>query len=237
MKTKNEPSPYALTLRTSVLLEAKKSLDGLREIVIGHETAFLATTLEPRCLMGLQCLRAYEVFAITEPKERGSMKGTKKLLTREELSDGGFSGWLKRETPWMKETTAYKYMNAVKGLGLSHSSTDEDVAEALAQHRRVGQVTHKMLCDAAAEIVKPQLPPAKPDHQLEFEFLRGELHAFAVQSNNILAIADQLKGIPQMHKAACARAYSMLRDLTGTDWQPSDIPDLLCEIDPDTIDL
>jgi len=233
-----KPDPYAQSPGWVELLAAKKSLDVYRGIIALHETQFLAITLEPRVKMGLHFLRAHTVFAIPESaNSRGGRKPNNRL-TRESVSEtGGFSGWLKREVPWIKEATAYKYMNALKGLALDHTASEEDVAEALAQHRRVGPLNLKILRDMAAELVAPQLPPPTPDHQLEFEFLRGEMHEFAVQAKNILALADQLKAIPQMHQAACARAYGMLRDLTGTDWAPSDIPDHLCEIDPDTIDL
>ena len=253
------PDPYAQSPRWVELLDAKKSLDQFRGIIAHHETQFLAITLEPRVMIGLHCLKAYTIFAIPDPSKRGAKKGKKSSSRREELSktEGfsgwqgkksssrreelskteGFSGWLKREVPWLKEATGYKYMNAIKGLALDHTATEADVSEALAQHRRVGPLNLKILCDMAVERVIPKLPPPAPNHQLEFEFLRGEMHEFAVQAKNILALSEQLKAIPQMHKAACARAYGMLRDLSGTDWAPSDIPDILCEIDPDTIEL
>jgi hypothetical protein len=230
--------PYAPTPRTAVLLEAKKSLEKNRAILTAQITEFERQTLPYKLCLGLHCLKAYMVFVLPDPSSRGQGRKSNNQLTRELISEpDGFSGWLKREIPWLKEPVAYKYMNALKGLGLDHQATEETLFEAIAQNLRIGPVTLKMLCDSAAETVRPQLQPATPDHQLEFNFLKENLHEFAVQSGNILAIADRLKTIPAMHKAACARVYGMLRDLTGTDWQPSDTPDSLCEIDPDTIDL
>jgi len=232
------PEPYAPTPRASVLLNAKIALDQLRGGVAAREAEFLAATLEPRLLMGLHCLRAYMVWVIPDPKERGAMKCQKKPVTRDELSSPeGFEGWLAREVPWMKKPTAYKYMTALKGLGLDDTATEDAVSEALERSLSRGPVNLKLLCDAAAEVVTPPAPPQKTEYQAEFEFLRGELHEYAVQSRNILAIADQLKGIPDMHKAACSRAYLTLAALTGSDWQPSDTPDALGDMDPDKMEL
>lgn len=234
--------PYVPTPRTSVLLEARKSLEKNRAILTAQITEFERQTLPYKLCLGLHCLKAYMVFVIPEPgarnasgKNQHSQRGH---VTRDTASPPeGFEGWAEREIPWLKRPVAYKYMNALKGLGLDHQADEEAVFEAIRQNLRIGPCTLKMLCDAAAELVRPQLPAPKPEHQLEFDFLKENLHEFAVQSGNILAIADRLKTIPAMHKAACARVYGMLRDLTGTDWQPSDTPDSLCEIDPDTIDL
>jgi len=229
--------PYALKPRTAVLLDARKALDGLRQVIAGHEDAFMAATLPSRLKMGLHCLRAHMVWVLPDPSNRGQGR---KVLTiksrRDVISPEGFEGWLTSEVTWLKKPTAYKYMNALKGLGLDHTSSEADVDKALAKQLAGGPCNLKMLCDAAVDGVKPQLP-GDGAVQTEFDFLKDNLHDFATQAANILSIADQLKAIPQMHKAACARVYGMLRELTGTDWQPSDTPDALCEIDPDTIDL
>lgn len=229
---------YAPTPRTVVLLEAKKALEKNRAILTGQIIEFEKQTLPYKLCLGLHCLKAFMVFMIPDKSNQGQGRKPNNRLTRESISDPeGYVGWLKREIPWLKEPVSYKYMNALKGLGLDHEADEDDVFEAIGQNLRVGPCNLKMLCDAAAELVRPPLPPPTPDHQLEFNFLKENMHEFAVQAGNILAIADRLKTIPAMHKAACARVYGMLRDLTGTDWQPSDTPDALCEIDPDTIDL
>jgi len=229
--------PYAPTPRTTVLLEAKTALEKNRAILTGQINEFEKQTLPYKLCLGLHCMKAYMVFVLPDPKVRGAMKGTKKLVTRDGLSElEGYEGWLSREAPWLKKPVSYKYMTALRGLGLAETNTEEDIFEAVAQNQRIGPCTLKMLTDAAAEAVRPQLKDSGPV-QTEFEFLKDNLHEFATQALNILSIADQLKAIPQMHKAACARVYGLLRDLTGHDWQPSDTPDSLCEIDPDTIDL
>ena len=229
--------PYAASPRWVDLLAAKTALDSLRQVVAGHEDAFMAVTLLPRVKMGLYCLRAHMVFTIPDNSNHRQGRKSNNRVTRDAIvRPDSYEAWLSRAIPWMKKPTSYKYMNALKGLGLDHTASEADVEEALAKNLRVGTVNLKMLCDAAVDGPKPQQPESGPV-QTEFDFLRDNLHEFATQAANILAIADQLKAIPQMHKAACARVYGMLRDLTGTDWQPSDTPDALHEIDPDTIDL
>lgn len=236
MTTKDDP--YAATPLTQVLLEARKSLEKNRAIITSQISEFERITLPYKLCLGLHCLKAYMVFVIPDDQNSRGGRKSNNRVTRDTVSTPeGFEGWAEREIPWLKRPVAYKYMNAIKGLGLDHQADEEAVFEAVRQNLRIGPCTLKMLTDAAAELVRPQLPAPKPEHQLEFDFLKENLHEFAIQSGNILAIADRLRTIPAMHKAACARVYGMLRDLTGTDWQPSDTPDSLCEIDPDTIDL
>ena len=237
--TKKKADPYAPTPRTAVLLEARKALEKNRAILTSQITEFEKQTLPYKLCLGLHCLKAFMVFALPEPENRRQGRKSNNHVTRDSIvrEPEGYEGWLAREVPWLKKPVSYKYMNALKGLGLDHQADEEAVFEAIAQNLRIGQVTLKMLIDAAMEAVRPQLPPAEPPEQMEFNFLRENMHAFATEAQNILAIADRLRTIPQMHKAACARVYGMLKELTGTDWQPSDTPDSLCDIDPDTIDL
>ena len=48
---------------------------------------------------------------------------------------------------------------------------------------------------------------------------------------------DQLKQNPDFHRAATARLYSALVELSGTNWQPSDEPDELASVNPDAITI
>ena len=122
-------NPYALKPRTAALVDARKSLDGLRQVIAGHEDAFMATTLLPRVQMGLHCLRAHMVFAIPDTKNSRGGRKPNNRVTRDAVSaPEGYEGWLSREVPWLKKATSYKYMNALKGLGLDHTHTEEDLS-------------------------------------------------------------------------------------------------------------
>ena len=226
-------SDSTLTIATSapeLLTQSKQQLAALRDANAVHVQAFMDQTL-PNCVkMGLHCLRAYLVFRLN-PGKGGRPK---KTVTRDGLEHTSFEGWLEAEAGWLKKPTAYKYMAALNGLGLNELSTEEEIDEAIAQHRRVGPLSLKMLCDKHLDEFRPA-PEAPRLEQSEFEFIRAGLKAFRQEGDALLAMNDRLRAVPEMHRAACARAYQILHDLTGTYWAPSDEPDTLATIDPDAI--
>jgi hypothetical protein len=216
-----------------VLASAVKSMEKLREALGKQEDAFWAATLGARLQIGLQCLKAYHVFVINQ----GKGGRPKKTVTRDGLPEGGFEGWLVSDASWLKKPTAYKYMTAVRGLGCDHDSTEKQVAAALKFLLRKGPVTLKSLCDAALEAVGP--PPAPPEklQQSEFDFLRDGLSAFRTQADALLALKADLHKHPDMERVASARIYSLLVEITGSHWKPSDEPDDLANVNPDAIEL
>lgn len=232
----NSTPPAIAPAPAAVLSAAAAGLTRLRDIIITHEEKFAALTLGPRLQIGLLCLRAFHVFAIPDTKRKGIGGRPKNSVTRDSVLAQGFEGWLKTENEWLKKPTAYKYMTAVRGLGLDHSATEEAVDAALAQHLRVGPVTLKLLCDMAVDPLAPAAPVALLE-QTEFEFIRAGLSAFREEAAALIAMAERLRQIPEAHRAACARAYHLLHELTGTDWSPSDTPDPLAGVDPDTLTL
>lgn len=226
--------------RKAVLTDAAKALEKLRSVIIKHEDTFHAQTLGPRLQIGLQCLKAHQTFVIPEAGKRnksGKNQHSKGQVTRDVASPEGFEGWLAAEAQWLKKPTAYKYMTAVRGLGLDHSATEKQVAAALKLRLRKGPVTIASLCAAALEAIAP--PPEPPPHieQSEFDFLRQGLSTFRQETEHLLAMKEQLDTHPDFHRAASARLYSALVALTGTNWKPSDEPDDLANVDPDAITI
>ena len=217
---------------SSVLDCAASALAKLRAVVIKHEDTFQLLTLGPRLQIGLQCLKAHAAFAVN-PGKGGRPK---KTVTRDGISGEGFEGWLAVEVQWLRKPTAYKYMTAVRGLGLDHAASEKQVAFALKSLLRKGPVTIAALCAAALDACGPPAPAPRLE-QTEFEFLRDSLVAYREQSEAVLALKDQLEASPDMYRAACARAYSTLSALTGTQWAPSDEPDALASVNPDAITL
>lgn len=240
-KLKHQPSSVSVEVvrpREAVLADASKALEKLRTVIVKHEESFHAQTLGPRLQIGLQCLKAHQIFSIPDPKKSGAMKG-KKALTRERLSIGSFKDWLTTEAQWLKEPTAYKYMTAVRGLGLDHDATEKQVAAALKLLLRKGPVSIKSLCDSAVDAIGPDSEQNQNNtlQQTEFEFLRKGLVDFRTQADALLALKSQLHENPDMERVASARVYSLLHELTGTHWKPSDEPDELASVDPDAITL
>ena len=220
-----------------ILADAKTALTQLRSKLIQQEEVFLNNSLPDRIKIGLHCLKAHMVFTIKDTGKRGQGRKPNNQVTADVISPQGFEGWLATECPWLKKPTAYKYMTALKGLALNESSTDEEVEEAVRQHLRIGPVTIAGLCAAAVDAVTPRTTPAARIEQSEFEFLKDGLKAFRQEAEQILALKPQLLENPEMHRAACARAYDILFQLTGTNWSPSDEPDELAHVNPDAISL
>jgi hypothetical protein len=151
------------------------------------------------------------------------------------IHEGGFAGWLKDSASWLKEPTAYKYMTALRGLGLDHQASEKDVTTAL--KRRKDKPTLASLIAAATEAIAPPPPEPPKLEQQQFDFLKDSLSHLREQVESICGIKDQLAANPDFMKAAQARAYSLLRELTGLDWAPSDEPDPISKVDPDSITL
>lgn len=216
-------------------------MEKLREIIAGHEQRFMDLTLGPRLQIGLACLKAYEIFLIKDAGKRnksGKNQHSKPaLVTRDEASPGGFEGWLADQVSWLKKPTAYKYMTAVRGLGLDHKASEKQVAAALKLQLRKGPVTLASLCAAAVEAIGPPPEPPQQFQQSEFDFTRSHCVTLRENIESFIAALPDVKKYPDLHKAAQARLYTALVAATGTDWQPSDVPDALADVDPDSITL
>ena len=226
--------------KSAVLTDAAKALSKLRDVIGKHEETFHAQTLGPRLQIGLQCLRAHQVFSIQEPGKRnksGKNQHQKGHVTRDVASPEGFEGWLSTECQWLKKPTAYKYMTAVRGLGLDHTATEKQVAAALKIQLRKGPVSIASLCSAALEAIIPAAPEPEKLEQQEFNFLRQSLSAFREETESLCRLKEKLDAYPDFKRAATARLYSALVELTGTNWAPSDEPDSLANVDPDSIKL
>jgi hypothetical protein len=222
--------------RDAVLADASKALAKLHTVVVKHQDAFAAQTLGPRLQIGLQCLKAYQVFCIPDPSKRG--QGRKKNhVTRDVISTGGFEGWLVTEAQWLKKPTAYKYMTAIRGLGLDHDATEKQVASALKILLRKGPVTLTGLCNAALEPLGPPAPEPSKIEQQEFEFLKQACSSLREEVDSLVSLKSQLDAYPDFKRVATARLYAALHDLTGTHWTPSHEPDALASVDPDAITL
>jgi hypothetical protein len=220
--------------------ELLAALEAQREILISKEEAFLDGSLINRLKIGLHCLKAHALFAVTSHADRGARKSSSR---RDELSATTFESWLGDSAPWLKKPTAYKYMTALKGLSLDEKATEEQVEFTLdslrASHasRNLPSPTLASLIAAATEAIAPPPPEPPKLEQQQFEFLKDSLSHFREQVESLCGIKDQLAANPDFMKAAQARAYSLLRELTGMDWAPSDEPDALSTVDPDSITL
>lgn len=235
-KPAKEVAVTVVPTKEVILSDSAKALEKLRVVIVKHEETFAANTLGPRLQIGLACLKAHHVFTIKDPKKTGAMKG-KKAVTRDGLNTEGFEGWLISQAQWLKKPTAYKYMTAVRGLGLDHDATAKQVAHSLKLLLRKGPVTIKSLCDLALDPIGPGDDKGESDTQTEFAFLKDNLSHFREEVENLCKMKEKLTAYPDFHRAATARLYSALHELTGTHWAPSDEPDSLALVDPDAIKI
>lgn len=221
-----------------ILAGAVTALKNHRDILIKQEQIFFAASLGSRLQIGLHCLKAHTVFNMADPGKRGQGRKSKEIKSqRDVIYEGGFEGWLLSEASWLKKPTAYKYMTAVRGLGLDHDATEKQVASALKLLVRKGPVSLASLCAAAVEAIAPPAEPPARIEQSEFDFLRDGLSAFRQQSEALLALKAELHKHPDMERVASARIYSLLVEITGSHWTPSDEPDALASVNPDAIEL
>lgn len=224
----------------SILTSAKAALEKHRDVIMEKVAQLEVATLPDRLCIGLAALKAHEAFAVFpgQRKGRGGRPG-KNSPTRGGVSEianaaPSFEGWMAAEAPWLKSATAYKYMTAVRGLGLDHTATEKALLSALA---KLEGPSLKSLCDAATEAMAPPALPAPTPDQQEFDFLREQLTHLREQHDLLRAIKSQLESNPDLLRAAASRAYHILRDLTGSDWAPSDDPADIASVDPDSISL
>jgi hypothetical protein len=230
--TKNGAPTHAIT--PPPLAAAAEALTRLECERLDHERKHQLALIPIQCKQGLHCLKAHAEFA-HNPGKGGRPK---KPSQRDGFLSQGFEGWLATAAPYLKKGAAYKYMSAVRGLGLDENATEEQVETAVAAKiAAFERLSLKALIDSAVDPAKPVDPAPKNLEQAEFDFLRQSLSHFREESETLCRLKPQLDAYPDFKRAATARIYSMLYELTGTHWQPSDEPDALAAINPDTIDL
>lgn len=229
-------SAPAPALTKAVLPSIQKALEATRERLIAAEEVFLNATLADRLKIGLHCFKAHLLFAQKDPAKRGQGRKSGINSRREEIS---FESWLKDSAPWLKESTAYKYMTAFRGLSLDETADEQLVEDTLTDQRRIAlscelpAPTLASLIAAATQPVEPPKLPPPPHEQLTLDDYLATLKSFREDAE---AVIEQAKDMPEnLKKAAMARAYSTLAALTGTAWKPSNEHDVLGTIDPDNL--
>lgn len=185
-------------------------------------------SLADRLFIGVCCLAAQDRHAM-DPSEKGKLGGRgKKLVTRDMVSDPspnqphpqGFAGWLGVASPWLNRATAYKYMDAAKGAGLTPYATLDQVRDWTTELLgRDPETSLKSLVDAGRKL----LPPGTGDGGGAPDYVQLTWDAiFELRDHRsaILSKRDQMS--PTQYKRACAEAYKTLRDLTDQPWGPAD---------------
>jgi hypothetical protein len=212
------------------------SMGTARDRLVDLATRYDRESLTDRLWIGVCCLAAQERHAIEAPGKRnpsGKNQHAKEATSRRDMAEispnevhaQGFAGWLAAVTPWLNRATAYKYMDAARGAGMTALTTEEQcrlwTGEMLGRDKELSLAAlvnagRKLLPTAPKE---PAIKDAERWQQMTFDSLIG----FGAQTEQVIACRPHMT--PKQVRLAAARAYQALRELTGSPWAPSDADD------------
>lgn len=216
--------------RLPQLPQIVEDLDITRDRLAEATRVFECATLADRVWIGVCCLAAKEHHAIA-PEDSGKMggRGNKKGVLRrrtpleptaELTHPQGYLAWLKLALPWLAQPTAYKYMDAARGCGLTAWATEDETRTAVASRLQAyeaeqKQLTLKALADAGRE--KPanldDQPPSAANVQLTFDDFLG----FRAAATDLLSKRDLMT--PAVYNTLTDETRRLLENLTGERWE------------------
>ena len=135
----------------------------------------------------------------------------------------GFLSWISENAPWLAQATAYKYMDAARGAGLTAWHAPEAV-DALVETVLANATLASLIAEGKKMLPAPKPDPSAEDDkpswsQMTFDAISG----FSAQTEQVLSLRERMT--PKQHQLACAQAYRALRELTGSPWGPTDSDD------------
>lgn len=120
-----------------------ENINSAIDLVVKHEEAFSAATLEPCLLIGREIAKARAIFGLSNI-DRAALGGEAKAalsapLTKQDCeveiapNPLGFGAWLAREIPRLKRPTAIRYATCYAALELPADAPDTAVRAAVKQ--------------------------------------------------------------------------------------------------------
>lgn len=215
----------ALPELSAIVVALGKTHQRLEDLARSYERRSLAD----RVFIGVCCLAAQDRHAIPveEALDRKGKGKNQNRVTRDTISvispdqphPQGFAGWLGNAAPWLNRATAYKYMDAARGAGLTPYATLDQVRDWTTELLgRDPETSLKGLVDAGRKL----LPPAPGGGNSEPDYVQmtwDSIFGLRDQRTALLARKDSMN--PAQYKRACAEAYKTLADLTGQPWAPA----------------
>lgn len=222
--TKHEEQSSALPPLATVVSSIAEVQDQLAAADLQHAR----NTLADRVWLGCLCLQGKEHHSLpVNARGQGRKKITSTRRTDSEptalvINPQGFLAWLGLAVPGVAQPTAYKYMDAAKGLGLDAWSTEKEVRKLVAQRlaefdQREQRLTLAMLAAQGKEIAEPgsdQGPGKKTLDQIKTETVQS-LFTFM---DEVVSVKDALT--PVEADAVINRLGEILHRLTGKEWSP-----------------
>ena len=178
-----------------------------RETVEQHTAAYKDAILPHLLRIGLHLVKAHAIFALADPNRNpaGLNQHSKEVTShvRRDLAEdpaapalGSFQDWF--HSAGVPKANAYRYRNAVLGLGLDHTATERDLDRSLkaAARRLAGQGKRPslaLLAHQAHALPAPPEPPPDDPHTLR-QARAGEarvrVHELISQWDSLAASGD-----------------------------------------------
>lgn len=203
-------------------------VDGIKTVQAGLDAADVQhqrNTLADRVWLGCLCLQGKEHHSLPV-NARG--QGRKKITSTRRsdsaptalvINPQGFLAWIALAVPGIAQPTAYKYMDAAKGIGLDAWSTEAEVRALVAQRlaefdQREQRLTLGMLATQGKEA--PDIDKSKgPDHDGIKTDAIQTLFAFM---DDVVSVKDAFT--PVERDTVINRVAEILHRLTGKEWSP-----------------
>lgn len=115
-----------------------ENINSAIDLVVKHEEAFSAATLEPCLLIGREIAKARAIFGLTTVTRTIPATLSRAVTTSDDEVEVqpnslGFTAWLAREIPRLKRPTALKYATCYAALELPADAPDTAVRAAVKQ--------------------------------------------------------------------------------------------------------
>lgn len=225
-KTITVSKPHALPALKTIAADIEKATVSIQ----AAERTFARATLADRIWLGVLCLAAKEHHAIDPSKRSKGQNQHTKVLTSTRRSEQeptalvihpqGFLSWLSIALDGVAQPTAYKYMDAAKGIGLDAWSTEQEVRKLVAQ--RLQEFDARQI-PLTLGMLAAQGKTVEPGETTKGKSTVQEIKTDAVQTlftfmDEVVNVKDALT--PIEHDAVVNRLAEILRRLTGKEWNP-----------------
>lgn len=223
LSTKNEEQASALPPLADVVSAIAAVQDQLTAADLQHAR----NTLADRVWLGCLCLQGKEHHSIPNNGKRGNQHSKAATSTRRSASEPtalvinpqGFLAWLSLAVPGIAQPTAYKYMDAARGIGLDAWSTEKEVRKLVAQRlaefdQREQRLTLAMLAAQGKEGPETEKPKGPGPDEIKTDAIQT-LFTFM---DDVVNVKDAFT--PVERDAVINRVAEILRRLTGKEWSP-----------------
>lgn len=205
-QTDNDTDPEVIPAAQAATIDlatTAKRVNKAIDTITSHEVAFEAATLDHRILIGREIAAAQAMFGIEvdqvhklgiAARSTVPQRGTVDKMNTPAPNPIGFSGWLNREIPRLKRSTAQKYADTFRLLGLPTTATDAQVRRAIAiklegSPEGTRPTIAAIVKASPREKIEPVKAPPPPDTpQLRLEDAREHFWTWRERAEKLVAM-------------------------------------------------